>query len=84
MPIYAYTCDACKTEFDATRNVEDRDRFTPCPKCHSGKLIRIFTPPNLSGLPTRGSASTYKAPGDIYNAPPIAEERKRGKKDREE
>ena len=83
MPIYVYKCDACDTDFDAERAVEDRDRFTPCPKCHSGKLQRQITAPNLSGLSTRGPKSTYVGPGRRVGIPPLRDDmrgKRRGKK----
>ena len=82
-PLYEFKCTECGTEFEAVRAMEDRDRFTPCPKCHSGKLQRQITAPNLTGLPTRGPQSSYIEPGQRVDIPPLVDEMKgkrRGKK----
>ena len=75
-PIYVYKCDSCETVFDAERAMENRDRFTPCPKCHSGKLQRQITAPNLTGLPTRGPRSSYIEIGEHVDVPPLVDEMK--------
>ena len=50
--LYEYKCDACKREW------LDNERATtlgPCQVCGKGEMKRVFSVPNLTGLPTRGS-----------------------------
>jgi putative FmdB family regulatory protein len=51
MPIYMYTCSACKQVLWQGRRPSNGDSLRPCPKCRSGSLIRnIGAMPNLPGL----------------------------------
>ena len=58
MPTYVYRCAHCGQEFEFNeRNLEivhegfsEDGEESPC----GGTLVRVYTPPNLTGLPTRG------------------------------
>ena len=44
MPIYEYTCSACKTKFDQlVRKFSDADAKHKCPDCGSEKTARVFS-----------------------------------------
>ena len=50
--LYEYKCDACGREW------LDNERATTlgmCQVCSRGEMKRVFSVPNLTGLPTRGS-----------------------------
>jgi putative FmdB family regulatory protein len=40
MPIYAYTCPACGTEFEKIRSLKDRDLTVDCDSCGHKEVSR--------------------------------------------
>ena len=50
MPTYAYTCTACKHDFEIVQSFSD-DSLTECPKCE-GRLRKVF---NAVGVVFKGS-----------------------------
>jgi predicted nucleic acid-binding Zn ribbon protein len=60
MPTYVYRCTECGREFDIRHAVDAEPSYPPYhmaeagDEAHKGEFVRVFTPPNLSGLPTRG------------------------------
>jgi putative FmdB family regulatory protein len=40
MPVYAFHCDACKSDFDEIVSMSNRDKTVACPKCGSKKTGR--------------------------------------------
>ena len=51
MPLYAYACDDCGSEFDVRRGVADAAAPAGCPAC-AAPARRVFTPPGLARLMT--------------------------------
>lgn len=50
MPTYAYTCTACKHDFEIVQSFSD-DSLTECPQCE-GRLRKVF---NAVGVVFKGS-----------------------------
>jgi putative FmdB family regulatory protein len=50
VPTYAYTCTACKHDFEIVQSFSD-DSLTECPKCE-GRLRKVF---NAVGVVFKGS-----------------------------
>jgi putative FmdB family regulatory protein len=46
MPIYTYSCEKCKTEFDAFASIQKKESgWQPvCPKCGSVQTRQIYKP----------------------------------------
>lgn len=63
MPAYDYKCLQCKTVFEETRLMEDRDAPSVCPKCGDNKINRVFTAPRLNVASWRTKLSSV--PGEI-------------------
>lgn len=47
--IYEYFCDRCNLSFDVVKSVKDYSKKESCLVC-SGETIKLFSPPQLSGL----------------------------------
>jgi putative FmdB family regulatory protein len=44
MPVYEYSCTACRKKFSLSMSVSDRDgKRVTCPKCRSRKVVQRFT-----------------------------------------
>ena len=43
MPLYEYTCGACKAKFDQLVRTADRDAGVKCPECGSPKTARALS-----------------------------------------
>jgi putative FmdB family regulatory protein len=43
VPLYEYTCGACKTTFEQLVRAADRDAGTKCPACGSAKTARALS-----------------------------------------
>lgn len=43
MPLYEYTCGACKTTFEQLARAADRDAGVTCPECGSAKAKRALS-----------------------------------------
>jgi putative FmdB family regulatory protein len=53
MPLYEYKCDVCGREWEDNERAMD---LGPCQVCGKGTMKRVFSTPNLTGMPTRGSS----------------------------
>ena len=53
MPIYEYTCQSCKHEFEA---LVRRGKTPSCPSCGKDSLERRFSLPNVASETTRAQA----------------------------
>jgi putative FmdB family regulatory protein len=44
MPVYEYTCNACKKKFSLSMSFSEHDgKRVTCPKCRSRKVVQRFT-----------------------------------------
>lgn len=43
MPLYEYTCNACRTKFEQLVRTAERDDGIPCPECGSSKTARALS-----------------------------------------
>jgi putative FmdB family regulatory protein len=44
MPLYEYTCNACRKKFTVTMTFSERDtKRVTCPKCKSRRVVQRFT-----------------------------------------
>lgn len=43
MPLYEYTCGACKTTFEQLARAADRDAVVKCPECGSKNAKRALS-----------------------------------------
>ena len=54
MPRYDFSCQACRAVFEVKASFAEyaallKDKKVTCAACGSGKVVRVFTPPNLAG-----------------------------------
>jgi putative FmdB family regulatory protein len=51
MPVYEYTCDACKTRFEEFMS-KSTNPVPPCPKCGHDQVTRVLSQINTEWQPS--------------------------------
>jgi len=60
MPLYEYTCQSCKNDFDALRSIAQADAPIACPACGSEdtqRIISLFSAIGSEGVIASGGNS---------------------------
>jgi putative FmdB family regulatory protein len=57
VPLYEYTCSACKSKFEQLVRTADRDAGVKCPECGSARTARALSLVAVGGE-SKGAGST--------------------------
>ena len=66
MVLYEYKCTSCGREWDDNERLPTLGK---CVVCGKGEMKRVFSVPNLTNMPTRGSAKNDFANRDSRPIP---------------